>query len=125
MKLENFEKILNEYRKSQNMISELYSIGFDLLEGKYKLDESIYNLFIASLDSHYTDIGVDWVIWFIFENEWGEREWNNLPLYKRNEDGVMILDTETTRHGANDEHGNPICYDIKSLWECIEKDYKL
>ena len=125
MKLDHFEKILNEYRKSQNTLSELHSIGFDLFEGKYKLDGSIYELFMASLDSHYTEVGVDWVTWFIFENDWGEKEWNHIPLYKRNEDGVMLMDTETVRHGATDEDGNPICYDIKSLWEFIEKDYKL
>lgn len=119
MKLEHFEKILTEYRKSHTMIGELYDIGFDLMEGKYKLDESIYNLFIASLETHYTEDGIDWVTWFIFENEWGENEW-----------GGLVIDDKTFKHierkyPANDENGNPICYDIPSLWEYIETEHKL
>ena len=50
MKLEHFEKILNEYRKSHNMISELYDIGFDLMEGKYKLSDSLFLLFDKNVE---------------------------------------------------------------------------
>jgi hypothetical protein len=125
MKLEHFEKILKEYRESSNMISELYDIGFDLMEGKYKLSDSLYRLFISSLDAHYTDIGVDWITWFIYENDWGEKDWKTLPVYQRNSDGIMELVMDGERHGATDEDGNSICYDIKSLWEYIEKYYKL
>ena len=125
MKLEHFEKILNEYRKSSDILSELYDIGFDLMEGKYKLSDSLYHLFISSLESHYTDDGIDWVTWFIYENDWGEKDWDMVPLYKRNEDGIATLDMETKRDGANDENGNSICYDIPSLWEYIEENYKI
>jgi len=125
MKLEQFEKILNEYRKGHNMISELYDIGFDLLEGKYPLDGSLYNIFISALETHYTDDGVDWVTWFIFENEWGENEYDNRPVYRVTESGVMELDLNHNGHAASDENGNPICYDIKSLWEFIETNHKL
>ena len=125
MKLEHFEKIINEYRKGNDMVSELHSIGFDLLEGKYKLSDSLYHLFISSLESHYTDDGINWVTWFIYENDWGEKEWNKVPLYKRNSDGVSELVMDEDRHAATDENGDPICYDIKSLWEYIEKEHKL
>ena len=29
------------------------------------------------------------------------------------------------RHGANDKDGNPIAYSFESLYELLEKDYKL
>ena len=116
---------MNEYRKSSNILSELYDIGFDLMEGKYKLSDSLYHLFISSLESHYTDDGIDWVTWFIYENEWGEKDWNKMPLYKRNEDGITELVMDSERHGATDEDGNPICYDMSSLWQYIEKEHKI
>lgn len=125
MKLEHFEKIINEYRKGNNIITELYDIGFDLLEGKYKLSDSIYHLFISSLETHYTDDGIDWINWFIFENDWGESDRGKLPVYKKNEYGVMELDLNHNGHAASDENGNPICYDIPSLWEYIEKEHKI
>jgi len=125
MKFEQFEKILNEYRRGYSMISELYDIGIDLLEGKYKVDESFYNLFMSSLESHYSEQGVDWVTWFIFESDWGEKNWEDTPVYRKNENGVLELVNDPNHHGASDENGNPICYDIKSLWEYIEENHKL
>ena len=125
MKLEHFEKILNEYRKSHNMISELYDIGFDLMEGKYKLSDSLFTLFESILEANYSVEGVEWVSWFIFENEWGEADRSKLPVYRKNEFGVMELDMNSNRHAATDENGDPICFDIKSLWEFIEKNHKL
>jgi len=125
MKLEHFEKILNEYRKSHNMISELYDIGFDLMEGKYKLSDSLFILFESILEANYSVEGVEWVSWFIFENEWGEADRSKLPVYRKNEFGVMELDMNSNRHAATDENGDPICFDIKSLWEFIEKNHKL
>jgi hypothetical protein len=125
MKLEHFEDILKEYRQGHKMISELYDIGFNLLDGKYPLDEPLYNIFMMSLETHYTNDGIEWVSWFIFENEWGETDRSKLPVYRKNESGVMELDLNYNGHAANDENGNPICYDIKSLWEYIEEHHKL
>ena len=125
MKLEHFEKIMKNYRESCNMVSELYDIGFNLLDGKYNLSYHLDRLFILSLETHYTDDGIDWVTWFIYENEWGEKDWNKVPLYKRNKDGVSELVEEPSRVGATDEYDNPICYDIPSLWEYIEENHKI
>lgn len=121
MKLEHFEKILKNYREGNDMISDLYSIGFDLMEGKYKLSDSFYHLFISSLESHYTKDGIDWVIWFIFENEWGDKDWGKKP--KLTDNGLEV--GEDKQHGATDENGTPICYDIPSLWRYIENGYKI
>lgn len=124
MEYEKFEKLMNEYRNGQQIISDLYDIGFDLMEGKYKMSDSLYNIFMASLETHYEVEGIDWISWFIWESDWGEKYWSSLPLYKRNEDGVMEMVKEHNRSGATDENGEPICYDMKSLWEYIEKEHK-
>ena len=125
MKLEHFEKIMKNYREGYNMVSELYDIGFNVLDGKYNLSFYLDKLFIATLESHYTDDGIDWVTWFIYENDWGEKDWKTVPLYERNSDGTMELVMDSERHGATDEDGNSICHDISSLWEYIEKEHKL
>ena len=123
MKLEEFEKIVKNYREGSDMVSELYSIGFDLFEGKYKLSDAIYSLFISSLESHYTSGGIDWVTWFIFENEWGKKEWSKVPSY--NEDSGIVKDVSNDNiYGATDENGSPICYDIPSLWRYLENGYR-
>ena len=39
------------------------------------------------MESHYNEQGVDWVNWFIFENDFGEKDWtkyktiNKKPLF--------------------------------------------
>jgi len=125
MKLEHFEKIMKNYREGYNMVSELYDIGFNVLDGKYNLSFYLDKLFIATLESHYTDDGIDWVTWFIYENDWGEKDWKTVPLYERNSDGTMELVMDSERPGATDENGNAICYDIPSLWQYIETEHKL
>jgi hypothetical protein len=39
MEYKIFLEAITEYRKGLNMISDLYSIGFDFMEGKYKFSE--------------------------------------------------------------------------------------
>ena len=55
MSYEEFLKILMSYKKIDEDISELYDIGFDFLEGKYRVSDSVSIMFNAVLDSHYTD----------------------------------------------------------------------
>ena len=73
MTYEEFLKILMSYKKINEDISELYDIGFDFLEGKYRMSDSVSIMFEAVLESHYTDEGIDWINWFIFENDWGTK----------------------------------------------------
>ena len=49
----------------------------------------------------------------------------NKPVYRETESGAIELDLNHNGHAASDENGNPICYDIKSLWEYIETNHKL
>ncbi len=125
MTYENFIEQLLAYRKFYRDTSKLYEMGFDFMEGKFKLTEPVDMMLKSCIKSHYGEQGWDWVSWFIYESDWGEKDWKTLPVYKRNSDGAMELVIDSERHGATDENGNPICYDIKSLWEYIEKEHKI
>lgn len=115
MNLEAFEKILLNYKKYYDSLSELHDIGVDLYEGKYKLSEIVEEIFEDFLKVTYNEEGLDWINWFIHENEYGNKKWYKLKSLDNSER------IEKPGYGAYDENGNPICYDVKSLFEYIEK----
>jgi hypothetical protein len=124
MSYEEFLKVLMSYKKINEEISELYDIGFDFLEGKYRMSDSVSTMFEAILGSHYTDEGVDWINWFIFENDWGQKDWSLLPTFD-SVTGKMEDDNDPMRrYGAKDEKGNPICFSFLSTYEYVKQYLK-
>ena len=125
MKYNKFLELLLGYRKFQRDIDELYSIGIDLEEGKFKLGTIVHKILETSIESHYGKQGWDWVSWFIYESDWGEYDWNKVTAYNEYEDGTSTLIQKVPKEkiGAWDKDENPICYSLESLWECLEKDY--
>lgn len=99
------------YQKLSRDFSELHDIGIDFFEGKYKLSELTYSLFLSTFESHYTKEGIEWINWFVFDADWGLKDFN-----KR---------SSIAEWGANNAEGNPIAYSFESLWELLEKDYKI
>jgi hypothetical protein len=122
MEYKSFLTLIMTYKKISEEISELYDIGVDLLDGKYKILEKVGNMLDESIKVSYGEEGLDWVIWFIFESEYGQKDWSKAPLYS--EDGKLIKEAGEVRHGAHDENGNPICYSYESLWKYLEANYK-
>ena len=127
MRLSNFIQLLQNYRKFNDDISNLHSMGFDLMEGQFQLTYPINNIFKTSLLAHYTQEGYEWVEWFVFENEYGLKDWSTAPGYRMKEDGTseQVYEKGERRYGAHDENGNPICYSIESLWEYLEQNHKI
>lgn len=123
MKYKSFLTLIMTYKKVSEEISELHHIGVDLLEGKYKILEKISDILNTAIEVSYGEGGLDWVNWFIYENEYGQRDWSTAPLYS--EDGKLIKEAGEVRHGAQDENGNPICYSYESLWKYLEKYHKV
>jgi hypothetical protein len=123
MEYKYFLELLMTYKKTSEEISELYDIGVDLLEGKYKLSDRFYSMLQICLNSHYTKEGVEWVEWFIFENDYGQKDWSSIPKFNEETGKVEIIDDPAQAYGAKDENGNIICYSYESLWEFI-KQYK-
>lgn len=102
MKYEEFSKILETYKKGQEMLDELYKLGFDFAEGKFQLVDVLHGILFASLDIHYTEDGCEWVSWYIYETNWQQKE----------------------NYEAYDDQKNLIAQDLKGLWELLEQDYK-
>jgi hypothetical protein len=102
MTYENFLKALFAYKKVSESLSELHYIGMDFYEGKYQLASLHQELFESVFESHYTTEGIEWIDWFVYDNNWG-----------------------TGGLEATDSDGSPIAHSYESLWELLEKDYKL
>jgi hypothetical protein len=129
MTYSNFLRTMLTYQKISKDISELADIGIDFLEGKYRLSELTYSLFLSTFESHYTKGGIEWIDWFMFDANWGLKDFtnNDIPTFQINDDGeteVIEPDGEV-KWGAIDSDGNPVAYSFESLWELLEKDYKL
>ena len=97
MNYKKFEKILRTFKKIQDTHSVLHDLGFNFYEGKFKLSGHTDDLLDEVLKSHYTEEGREWINWFIFETNYGERD-------MKGRDG-----------------DKPICYDMKSTWEYCEQ----
>jgi hypothetical protein len=119
----HFLTLLLGYKKFSEDISSLHDLGFDLMEGKYNLTHPIELMLAASIKSHYGEEGWGWVEWFIYESDYGQKDFSTAPTYRTKEDGTTEV-LESKIHGAEDKDGNPICYSYESLWEYLEKEYK-
>lgn len=101
MQLNELQNLLEKYKALSDKLSELYDLGFDFYEGKFPLMSNVESMFDVMISSSYTEQGVDWINWFIYETDYGKRKLE-----------------------AWDENKNPICYDVESLHEYIEKYHK-
>jgi len=100
MKFKEFKKIVKLHQETNKMFDALYDLGFDLLENKkFPVWSNSDKMFSHLMESHYTDAGLDWINWWVYDNEFGTN-------------GLTADDT-----------GIPICYDLKSLFKYI-KQYK-
>lgn len=124
MTYEHFLKLLESYKKFEDNRLEYIRLGLDLSSGEYQISTQVEYIFETSILSHYGEEGLDWVMWFIWESDWGKKEWGKYDSYRMDENGKyveIIKPEEHDGYGAHDEDGNPICYSIESLWEFLEK----
>lgn len=118
MKYKNFKSLLLSYKNLWDKLNELEGLGFNLYEGKFKLMEDIENMLDISLKNEYNEKGVDWVHWFIFENDFGKKDWSKTKLFNNDDNN------KKSKYGAFDKKGNPIFYNFKNTWEILEKEFK-
>ena len=88
MTFESFFNIIDCYKRGSEMISDLRDLGFDLMEGKFQLSDILFEQLQNSIRSIYGEEGLDWVEWFIFENDYGDKK-----MSAHDENGVLICQT--------------------------------
>ena len=93
MTLEKFTEVIDSLKKTGEDLNKLYKLNVDLVEFVEPYETIISRL----IKEIYGEEGYDWFSWFCYDRDFGEKEL-----------------------GAWDENENPICYDIKSLWEYLE-----
>jgi hypothetical protein len=93
MTYKKFKEIVNAMKAQDAVVHGLYKTKIDLLD----FVDPYHNLIANLLTEIYGPAGYDWLSWFCYENDFGKRKFE-----------------------AWDENKNPICYDLKSLWEYLE-----
>ena len=97
MTFEQFLTVLLNYKRYVEIVSEAHSMGIDLLQGKFSTTKNVEDILEASIVSHYGEEGWDWVEWFIWENDYGQKG------MEARQDGELI------------------CYSFQSLYEYLQK----
>lgn len=122
MTYERFLKVLLSLQKEDRTIKNLYDNGVDLIN----FVDPYHTIISELIKEIYGEEGYDWFSWYVYENEFGQKDWSDLPTYRTDQDGVREwVNKEKERGvGAYDEDNNPICYSHESLWEYLDKNYK-
>jgi hypothetical protein len=102
MKLETLTKIIGTLKNQSEVTNQLYRLNVDLVEFADPY-ESVITILIKEI---YGQEGYDWFSWFCYDCDFGSKYSKKNP-------------------GAWDKDNNPICYDIESLWNCLETEYKI
>jgi hypothetical protein len=102
MKLEKFIEIVDLLKKQTEVTNQLYKLNVDLVEFADPY-ESVITILIKEI---YGAEGYDWFSWFCYELDFGDKVSKDNPR-------------------AWDKDENPICYDLESLWNHLESEYKI
>ena len=62
------------------------------------LAQAVHDIFSDHVENKDKEQAIDWINWFVYETNYGQKDMQ-----------------------GRDENGNPICYDVKSLYEYIEQ----
>lgn len=98
MTRETFTSLLNEYKEFIDKSNKYYEFGIDLVDSKLSIAYNVDKMFEIIIKDTYTKEGIDWINWFVYENDFGRY-------------GL----------GAYDESDKLICQDVDSLYDYIEQ----
>ena len=101
MELSTFTVIINTLKKQNDDMRTLNSLNVDLINFADPY-ESVITILIKEI---YGQEGYDWFSWFCYDCDFGSKYSKKNP-------------------GAWDKDEKPICYDVKSLWNYLEKECK-
>jgi hypothetical protein len=123
MQYSSFLSLIMGFKKISEDCSELHDIGLDVMDGKYKMTETVEKILSGVFTGEYGEEGWEWVSWFIFESDYGRKDWSASPCY--DSEGNLLYEKGEVRYGAIGENGNPICYSYESTWEYLEKNHRI
>jgi hypothetical protein len=112
MKFKEFEELILSYKKMNDTFSKLSDVGFDFYENKtYPLIEMFEDFVNKSFKLYFNELGSDWIWWFMFENDYGNKKSSDVNL----PEGYNAFD---------DSSGEKIyiCYDFKSLYTYLKEN---
>ena len=84
---EEFINIISLHKQAADNLHKYYDLGIDLCEGKYSVVNNLYDCINKLFKQLYTKIGIDWIEWFIYENDYG------LNKYEAYDDDKLICQT--------------------------------
>lgn len=82
MDKETFIKIIKNLELAEKNILAYDKFGIDLHENKYSVVTPLFQTIDLLFSAIYTEIGVDWINWFMYEKDFGKDE--NMKAYKAN-----------------------------------------
>ena len=97
MELEKFTEIIHTLEKLQERQAAAYKLGIDLSD----FTDDFHGIINELFKTIYGTEGYDWISWYAFEKDFGRAK-----AYAATRDG------------------EPICFDIPSLWKELEENCK-
>jgi hypothetical protein len=80
MKRKEFKLLLEDMQELHRRCEKLQEVGFDQFENKYAIAPLAEKFFDIILKQNYNAFGVDWIGWFVYENDFGDKKmgaWND------------------------------------------------
>lgn len=112
MNFKKFKNILELYKNIFYNFNKLDNLGFNFYENEqFPLVEDFEKIITLFFQNLFTDEGVEWIFWFIYENDYGNAKpaENHLP---KGYNAFILVDNKKQY----------ICYDYKSLYNHLKKE---
>jgi len=121
MELRNFEILIASLQEQHRRVDIAYNLKIDVVEFSEPLHRAV-DLLVKEI---YGEEGYSWFSWFCYDSDYGNRDWSKLPCFTSGPNGKIIPANKksTTKYGAFDASGNPICYSVKTTWEFLENNF--
>ena len=74
MNKEEFKEIINQYKIFNEYQHEYYKFGIDLYESQFPIGVPVENIVHLFFKTIYNEYGLDWIYWFMYENDFGNAE---------------------------------------------------
>jgi len=111
----NFLKITMGLQKASRDLSKLHDMNIDLSN----FIDAYHVIISTVLSEVYTEEGIEWLNWFMHDNEYGQKDWS--IMFKNIEGEDIQVDDDVPRYGATDKDGNPICYSFESTYKFLKQ----